>query len=176
MSLAMWVGAFGLAEGMTRPLVQLPFKLVLNYMGDVDGFGLGVPLRGDLPNAPTGPGDPPFDVPDDPCVLQPTWTHDITADLPTGASILFAVLIVNIAGVQPEIFQSFLRADTAVLPLTLFPGEQDEFGSGPIAVPLNIDDLADGLLEVTITKGFRTVCDVQFYDASLLVVVIKNAP
>jgi hypothetical protein len=185
MSLAMWVGAFGLAEGMTRPLVQLPFKLVLNYVGAVDGFGFGrdvVPIGGDLPGAPTGSGDPaPFDAPDEPCAPERTWTHDFTADLPTGASILFAVLIVNIAGVQPGIFPSFLSADdTAVLPLTLLPGEQGEFGSGPIVVPLNVDDLADGLLKVTITKGITigqfTVCDDQFYDASLLVVVIKNAP
>jgi hypothetical protein len=158
---------------------------VLNYVGDVDGFGLGVPIGGVLPNAPTGPGDPdPFDAPDEHCVLQPTWqptwTHNITADLadlPTGASILFAVLIVNIAGVEPGKFPtSVLRAGTAEFPLTLLTGDQGEFGSGPIVVPLEVGDLADGLLDVTITKGFRTTCDVQFYDASLLVVVIKTAP
>jgi hypothetical protein len=180
MSLAMWVGAFGLAEGVTLPHVQAPVKLVLNYVGVVDGFGFGldvVPIGGDLPGAPTGPGDPPFDAPDDPCVQQPTWTHDITADLPEGASIVFAVLIVNIAGVEPGKFPSVLRADTAVFPLTK---DQGAFGSGPIVVPVKVDDLLDKMLDVTITKGkttrLGTVCDDQFYDASLLVAVIETAP
>ena len=179
MSLAMWAGALGLAEGMTLPLLQAPYQLILSRVGDFDGFGFGSRPGTVLPDIPAGPGDPdPFDAPDDPCALQRTWTHDITADLPAEARIVSAVLIVNIAGVQPEIFRSVLAAGTTALPLIYL--DQGELGSGPIVVPLKAADLADGLLNVTIIKGFtrlgRVVCDAQFYDASLLAVVIQTAP
>lgn len=157
-----------------------PYQGIIHKVGDADGFGFGMdvcPLGCELPAQPTGSGDPaPFDAPDSPCALTRTWTHDITADLPPGAQVVSAMLMVNAAGIQPESFPSVLTADSMVFPLAYF--NQGELGSGPVPVPLMPGDLADGVLQVTIRKGaevgHRTICDQQFYDTAVLVVLIRN--
>jgi hypothetical protein len=159
---------------------SLPYQIILHTVGDVDGFGFGLdvcPLGCALPEVPAGSGDPaPFDTSDTPCALTRTWTHDFAADLPSGAQVVSAVLMVNAAGIQPEVFPSVLTADSTVLPLTYF--NQGERGSGIVPVPLEPADLMDGVLQVTVRKGQQvrgtTVCDVQFYDASALVVLISR--
>lgn len=168
-----------------HPLVQyadargIPYRVIIHTISDVDGFGFGrdvCPLGCVLPEVPAGSGDPaPFDAADEPCALTRTWTHDFTADLPPGTQIVTAILMVNAAGIQPEVFPSVLTADSAVLPLTSF--DQGELGSGLVPMPLNPVDLTDGVLHVAVRKGQEvrgmTVCDAQFYDAAVLVVLIS---
>ena len=62
-----------------------------------------------------------------------------------------------------------------VMPRT--PFEQDALGGGPVAVSLTTSDLADGLLDVSTQKGIRTrsatICDDQFYDTSVLIMLVE---
>jgi hypothetical protein len=163
-------------ESATPPVS--PYTVIINQLGDLDGFGFGrdvCPIGCDLSEPPVGnDASPPFDSPDSPCALSQSWTHDFGADLPAGAQIVSAALIVNVAGIQPDIFASVLAADTRVIPLTAFA--QGEFGSGVVPVPLIPGDLADGFLRVSIQKGIRTrsstICDAQFYDASILIMLV----
>jgi hypothetical protein len=179
MALGLFLALLGPGEGMAAKLPPLPFKVIVNQVGDLDGFGFGldvVPIGKELPGPPSGPGDPdPFDAPDEPCALTVSWTHDFTADLPQGAEILFALLVVNAAGIQPELFPSTLFADSTTFPLFRF--DQGELGSGLVVVPLDPADLADGLLNVKIVKGRKTrtgtLCDQQFYDTSVLLLLVR---
>lgn len=180
MTTALLLAVLGPGEGVAAKLPPLPFQVITHQVGDLDGFGFGlhvVPVGGKLPEPPAGPGDPdPFDAPDAPCALSVSWTHDVTGVLPEGAQILFALLVVNAAGIQPEIFASTLIADSTTFPLSLFP--QGELQSGLVIVPLDPADLADGLLSVKILKGIRTrtgtVCDQQFYDTSILLLLVRK--
>ena len=186
----MVVAVFGLGEGLdaeARIFRRHRGTVIVNTIGDVDGFGFGtdvVPIGGMLPGPP-GPEDPaPFDAPDidasgKVCALMPTWTHDITAELaelPAGSVIIAATLTVNMAGIELDKFQSLLMADTITFPLNLVPEMfRGEFQSAPITIPLNPGDLSDGLLQVTILKGITHLhCDDQFYDFSMLTVTVKT--
>jgi hypothetical protein len=180
--LGMFLGVMGggqaIAAESSTPLMP-SYTVIMNQLGDVDGFGFGrevCPIGCELPEPPLGSDDPqPFDAPDSPCALSQSWTHDFGADLPEGAQIISAALVVNVAGIQPDIFASVLAADTRVMPLT--PFAQGALGSGLVPVPLTPGDLADGLLRVSIQKGIRTrsstICDDQFYDASVLIMLVK---
>jgi hypothetical protein len=162
---------------------SLPVKVVTHQLGTANGFGFGrdvCPLGCQLPGPPTGNGDaPPFDQPDAPppnCALSVSWTHDFRAVLPDGAQILSGVLVLNMAGIQAELFSSVLTAGApTVFPLYTF--DQGAMGSGPVPVPLKPGDLAGGVLQVTITKGGTirgvTRCDDQYYDTSVLVLLVQ---
>lgn len=156
-----------------------PYKIIVSQVGDIDGFGFGsdvCPVGCELPGPPVGGDDPlPFDAPDSPCASIRSWTHDFGALLPPGGQIISALLLVNAASIQPEIFASVLAADTFVMPLA--PFNQGALGSGLVPVPIFPSDLADGFLRVNIQKGIRTptaiICDDQFYDSSVLVMLVK---
>ena len=94
---------------------------------------------------------------------------------PGGVKVVAAILLLNVAGIQPDVFSSYLTADTTLFPLSSF--NQGALGSGVIPVPLNPSDLADGILQVTVRKGYQrgtvTVCDNQFYDTSALIVLVQ---
>ncbi len=179
MTTALFLAVLGSGEGVAAKLPPLPFQVLTHQVGDLDGFGFGlpvVPVGGELPGPPAGPGDPPpFDAPDEPCALTVSWSHDITGLLPQGAQILFALLVLNAAGIQPDIFSSTLIADSTTFPLLLF--NQGELGSGPVIVPLDPHDLDDNRLNVTIVKGRKTrtgtVCDQQFYDTAVLLLLVR---
>jgi hypothetical protein len=177
---------FFLAIGSTQIFPAEPFlpsiahmKVIVNQLGQANGFGFGqdvCPLGCDLPGPPTGSDDPPpFDMPDSPCALIQGWTHDFSGDIPEGSRIIAAFLLLNVAGIQPEVFSSVLTADTQMFPLSTF--DQGALGSGLVPVPLNLSDLADGTLSVIIKKGYRTrtatVCDDQFYDTSALAILVQ---
>jgi hypothetical protein len=173
--------SFGEGIGTPRPASSSqPYQVVTQQLGDVDGFGYGLdvcPIGCELAEPPVAGGKPiPFDAPDSPCALTPTWVHDLTEQLPPEAEMLGALLLLNVAGIEPEKFSSVLTADSTVFPLFYF--DQGGLGSGPIPVPIDPADLADGLLQVTIKKGIQTrtttICDEQFYDASVLLVLIRN--
>ncbi len=177
---AAFVAVLGLTEGMDGEARTFPgrrFTAITDTISPADGFGFGaqvVPIGGTLPGPPTGAGHPfPFDAPDSPCAFTRTWTHDISAKIPEGAVVVSALLTVNVAGIEPDKFQSLLTADSTVFPLGLF--DQGSLGSGLIPIPLNPHDLQDGLLKVTILKGSRLSgkCDDQFYDFSTLTVTYK---
>ncbi len=171
-------GQVAAAEPSARSLAS--FQVIVNQLGTTNGFGFGTdvcPLGCELPAPPSGSDDPPpFDTPDSPCALTQNWTHDFSADLPpSGAKIISAVLLLNVASIQPDIFSSYLTADTRVFPLSYV--DQGALGSGLVPVPLNLSDLEDGILQITIKKGIQTrtstVCDDQFYDTSALIVLIQ---
>lgn len=173
--------SFGEGIGTLRPAsASQPYQVVTQQLGDVDGFGYGLdvcPIGCQLAAPPVASGKPiPFDAPDSPCALTPTWVHNLAERLPSDAEILGALLLLNIAGIEPEKFSSILTADSTVFPLLYF--NQGELGSGLIPVPIDPADLADGVLQVTIKKGIQTrtttVCDEQFYDASILLVLIRH--
>jgi len=178
----LYLGLMGSGEALAADFSTastLPHTIIINRMGEVNGFGFGrdvCPIGCTLPMPPVGSNDPPpFDAPDSPCVLTQSWTHDFSADLPEGAQVISAVLVVNAAGIQPEIFASGLTADSRMMSLSAF--NQGALGSGLVPVPLIVSDLAEGLLHVNIQKGIRTrtstVCDDQFYDSSVLIMLVK---
>jgi hypothetical protein len=173
--------SFGEGIGTPHPALQSqPYQIITQQLGDVDGFGYGFdvcPIGCELAEIPVASGKPiPFDAPDSPCALTPTWVHNLTEQLPPKAEILGALLLLNVAGIEPGKFSSVLTADSTVFPLLYF--DQGELGSGLIPVPIDPADLSDGLLQVTIKKGIQTrtttICDEQFYDASVLLVLIRN--
>jgi hypothetical protein len=174
------VGSRQIAAVERTALSLQSFQVIVNQVGTANGFGFGTdvcPLGCQLPAPPAGSSDPqPFDTPDSPCALTQSWTHDFRADLPPGgAQIIGAMLLLNVAGIQPDVFPSMLTADTLVFPLNYF--DQGPLGSGVVPVPLNLSDLGDGILSVTIKKGYQarttTVCDDQFYDTSMLLMLIQ---
>jgi hypothetical protein len=182
LAVVLYVGLMGSAGALAADFstsVTLPYTIIIHRLGETNGFGFGsdaCPIGCTLPMPPVGSTDPPpFDTPDSPCVLTRSWTHDFRADLPEGAQVISALLVVNAAGIQPEIFASGLSADSREMPLSVF--HQGTLGSGLVPVPLIISDLADGLLQVTIHKGIRTrtstICDDQFYDSSMLIMLVQ---
>jgi hypothetical protein len=178
----MFLGAIGDGQALTAEpwtASSRPLQVIVNQLGEANGFGFGrdvCPIGCELPGPPQGSDDPaPFDRPDSPCALTQSWTHDFRADIPEGARIISAALVLNVAGVQADIFTSMLIADTRVLPLSSL--EQGSLGSGVVPIPLSLNDLMDGLLQVTVQKGLQTrtstVCDEQYYDTSALVMVVQ---
>jgi hypothetical protein len=178
MLLAVWGGGHAIAAA--RPsLPVIPLKTIIHQLGTANGFGFGLDacnVNCELPGPPPGSTDgAPWDVPENPCVPTTTWTHDFRVDLPQGAEVIQALLIVNMAGIESAVYQfSTLIADTTVVPLA--PFDRGALGSVPVPVPLNLSDLADGILNVTIRKGQsrpKAVCDEQYYDTSVVVVLVQ---
>jgi hypothetical protein len=170
--------------GITASGFQLPFKVIVSQVGDIDGFGFGsdvCPIGCTLPSPPTtqDPEDPPFtdvDLDTPTCVSPVTWTHDFTDQLPEGAQVLAAFYALNIAGIEPAKFASRLVFDNVLpAPLNL---DQGALESGPFIPSQStllglIPFVSDGMVTVKVIKGGSTRCDDLYFDASLLIVLVQ---
>jgi len=74
----LYLGLMGSGEALAADFSTastLPHTIIINRMGEVNGFGFGAdvcPIGCTLPMPPVGSNDPPpFDAPDSPCVLDP---------------------------------------------------------------------------------------------------------
>jgi len=178
------LAVLGPREGMAAQLPPLPFKVIVNQVGDLDGFGFGLgvcPIGCVLPGPPAAqePDDPPFtdrSLDDPTCVSTVTWTHDFRDQLPPGAEVMGVVFALNVAGIEPGKFASKVFFDTVLpAPLTL---DQGALGSGLFIPPPSvlfslIPLVSDGILNVKVVKGGRTGCDDLYFDASLLIVLVR---
>ncbi len=179
------LAVLGPGEGRAVQLPPLPFQVLVDQVGDFDGFGFGLgvcPIGCVLPSPPPAqePDDPPFtdkNLDDPDCVASVTWTHDFRDQLPPGAEVIGVVFALNVAGVEPGKFATKVFFDTVLpAPLNL---DQGALGSGlfipPPQVLLGLIPLvSDGILNVTVVKKGRTGCDDIYFDASVLIVLVQR--
>ena len=173
----------GLLVAMSGPVATaLPARqdhVITNTVGDHDCFGYGVPAVSQNPKSPCGtlPGLP-IQEPDDPldtdvtvsCPAPATLTFTHTYTLPEGATILGAVYLMNVGGIEKANFNSKLLVDT--IPGTL--PETGALGTALISLPLippATSILEDGQLVVRLTRGSNQGgCDDVFVDFSRLII------
>lgn len=163
-------------------LPPLPTQLIIDSIGDFDCFGYGVPVVPRNPQSPCGTlPDPPIQEIDDPLdtdrtVSCPgpsvlTFTHTYT--LPAGATILGAVYVMNVGGIEKANFNTRLLVDT--IPVSL--PETGALGTALIVLPLIppfTSFLVDGQLVVSLTRGSSLGgCDDVFVDFSQLIILLS---
>ncbi len=189
-----------LAEGRKRavrvPSVLGPdlapgkYQVIFSTIGDPDCFGYGLPAHVTSAKSPCGtlPYYPIQVVTDDPQTdllldcntgWSPTVTYNHTFTIPQGATILGAVWLMNIGGV--EYGKGWPTSITLDGGTTLLVPNTGQFGttlvSAPILPPLTLG-LLDGQFTATVTRGIDiptySACDDIFVDFSALAIVVST--
>jgi hypothetical protein len=174
----------GPADGLAQQ--QVPYQLIVNAIGDLDCFGFGPPDSLPSIESPCGilPAPPVQETDDVPetdttlaCPTPSTITFTHTFTLPEGATILGALWVMNLGGIETSIFNTSLILD-GFIPLPV--PETGALGTALVWVPLIpplTTILEDGQLDVSLTRGGKSGCDDVFVDfVGLTILVSLPAP
>ncbi len=159
-----------------------PTHMIIDSIGDFDCFGNGVPLVPRGPQSPCGtlPGLPIQEI-DDPldtdvtvsCPAPSALTFTHTYTLPAGATIVGAVYLMNLGGIEKANFNTTLSVGAIPIPLP----ETGALGTALIALPLippATSILENGQLVVRLNRGSsRGGCDDVFVDFSQLIILLS---
>jgi hypothetical protein len=166
------------------------FQVIVSTIGDYDcfgypalvGTGTGTSPCGTLPGLPIpGDEDPAnTDIDLDSCTesTSVTFTHNFIDMIPPGATILGALWIMNIGGVETAVFPTTVQLDS--LPFGV--PNTGTFGTTLLIKPLVgglTTLLTDGQLVVKVTHGVNVrtpKCDDVFVDFSQLIIVVSVPP
>jgi len=176
----------GLLVAVSGPVaIALPPQqalVIIDTIGDIDCFGYGMPAVWQDPKSPCGPlPGPPIQEPDDPldtdvavsCPDPPALTFTHTYTLPAGATILGAIYVMNVGGIEKANFNTRLLVDT--IPVSL--PETGALGTALILLPLippYTSFLEGGQLVVSLTRGSSYGgCDDVFVDFSGLIILLS---
>ncbi|MBI4560418.1 MAG: hypothetical protein HY724_00100 [Candidatus Rokubacteria bacterium] len=179
----------GPADGLAQQ--QVPYQLIVNAIGDLDCFGFGPPDSlpsiespcGILPAPPVQEAD---DVPETDttlaCPTPSTITFTHTFTIPEGATILGAVWLMNLGGIETANFDTTLTIDLLPADLIVPLSETGPLGTALVFAPFPpypTSVLEDGQLVVHLTRGNQSGsgCDDVFVDfVGLTILVSLPAP